>query len=452
METSLESIMFQGKHNPLVNELIERFTRCINLYKEGTYDPMVDEMDNITHAILQRIGINCTLKMKEVDLLSKLFFSPYSAYMDMEGINAVSLLHPKMTEAFSKGDLNTFNPMQLLNGRIDYKQCKVDGVFSKIKFNFTFTTMMFDGRLDGEELTAVLMHELSHCWDFLTMIGQGVVTSALCVGIADFFNRHDSEDVKLKFGTMVIKNIDPKAKDVNPTADELMGVVVRSVNDRFEKTTGLKWKADETGEYLADQFASRWGLGVSLVKVLSKLEHRNSLSGKIGLGGAWTGVFGAIMTFVMSPWKMLIDPQIKLSLPMIPIKYKLMVAGINIPLYLITIILTEFVTQAVVDFIYPYGKHPSLQNRILAVRRDQISILQNKDLTPEERKGILADIDAIDSTYGEVKDWDNKFTTLTYELTNLITGKRRELNLKRDIADRTNNRLYELSARLEALK
>lgn len=443
---STEALSYQGKHHPLINLIVEQFTLCNKYYADDDFTALKDALDHITLHVKNTIGFNTTITITDPGRLSRILSSPYRASVTLPSHTAFNPLDVNAMKRYSEGDLSSFVPERLLKGSIDYRSGKVSGFFSEILYSLEFTTIMFDGRLSGEELAGVYVHELGHIWSMSVMMGQSLITSTLCAGIVDFFQRYDDTEKRLQFGKMLNKAL----KTDIPAEDDMsryVGVIVNTVEQRFENDTGLKFKANELNERLADQFASHWGVGVSLASAIKKLYANNSFAGKLRLGSQWTGVLGAIGTVYSIPWKVFL----KADFIVLPLRYKFMVSGIVATTYIVAVTLATLIAHGLGEMINPHGTHPSPKARINAIRRDHVALLQQK-VSDTERKALLADIDAIDAVYTDVKAWDNTLNDFFKTMAGYITGKQRDINAKESIADRTHNRLHELTARLEALK
>lgn len=443
---SFEAIAYQGRYNPLVALVVERFTRSIELYKNERFSDHKNTLDEICAYVKDYTGFKTSITLIDPTTVSKMLFSPYRASVSIPSTASFNPLNPKAMKAYSNGDIRSFKPETLLDGTMDFKQGKVTGFYSAINYDIEYTTMMFDGRLSGEELAAVYFHELGHVWSISVMLGQSLITSALCAGVTDFFNRHEDVAKRMTFGRMVLSSVDPKA-DADPTVESLTKVIVTSVEQRFQNTTGLKFKANELNERLADQFAVKWGLGLSMALVIKKLQTNNSFAGKVGLASKWTGVVGASVTLIQIPWKSLMSPAMLVG----STKLKVITGGVWTVTTIVSMTIIAMMVEGIGVLINPNGRHPSSKERIKALKREHIALLQQK-ISAKERAAILADIDAIDDAYEEVLEWDDLFEDVFSQLGGYITGKQRDINAKDSIADRTHNQLDELTARLEALK
>lgn len=443
---STEVLAYQGRHHPFITLVVNQFTQCIEHYKVDELNQLKDALDHICWHAKSNTGLDISITMIEPGLLSRALGTPYRASVTIPTIASLNPLNPTAMKRFSEGDLSSFKPDDLLNGHIDYVNAKVSGFFSEIRYSMEFTTIMFDGRLSGEELAGIFMHELGHPWMISVMMGQSLVTSALCAGIVDFFNRYEDMDKRLQFGRMLLKNIDPKA-DPNVDVTEFVAVVLNTVDQRFENSTGLRFKPHHINELLADQFALRWGVGVSLTVAIKKLYAQNTYLGQMRFGHQWAGVLSALGMVYTIPWKSVL----KVDFLLLPTRYKFIASGVMGVTYLVSMVIATLITEGLKNTINPHGTHPSAKKRIEALRRGHIALLQQK-VSPTERSALLADIDAIDVIYNDVKEWDNLLSLFFNKITEYFSASKRAAKAADNIADRTHNRLHELTARLEALK
>lgn len=445
----MESILYQGKHNPFANGLINIFNEAIESISKNDFNGARNTLDSVAPTVKQFTGISADVIVTEVTKLTKVVGSPYTvSVIGQNDYAQTNLLNPSATEALREGNLSTFRPESLLNGKMDFKTGKVSGFYSDIKFTFDFSEPTLDGSLTGEELASILLHELGHAWSLLATMGVGTVTSAMVAGISDFYQRYEDPKKRLAYGKMVSQASGSK-RDYSDEV-ELINAVVANCDSMYENITGLRFKSDTTGEYLADQFATRWGMGTSLAVALSKLYTVNSYVGKLRMGGRWKGILGTTARIVSSPLLAMFKPLANTNVP--AIVFAPVVAGTTFLVVGTTFeVLFSMMITKITDTVYPNGQHPSLVKRVEAIRRDNIAMLQTK-LSKVDKTAILSDLDVIDELYKDVRNWTNIYTDVVKNLENFITGKSRGTNYIESLADRTHNRLHELKARIEAIQ
>lgn len=443
--TSFEAVAYQGRHHPTVVRISDLYQQAITAYGVNDLSAIKNLLDQISTLVKKQLNIELSIRMIETSRLTKVFSSPYRISVEIPKHAAFNPLNTKAMELYQNGEVRVVDPTALTSGYLDYKNCKVHGYLSEIPFTMEFTTDVFDGRVNGEKLCAALFHELGHVWSILSMTNEATITSALCAGVVDFFQRYEDPDKRVQFTRAFLQGVDPKAQ-VTADPQELIAVAVSSLGPRFEKTTQLPFRPNELNELLADQFAVHWGLGVSMVQVMKELHLGNSYVGKLGLTGQWSGILSMTISIYSFPWKTFT----KGAFLIVPLKFKFIISGVVVSVYLVVMTLATLIASSLSSLLSPHGRAPTLRERVLNVKREHIALLQQK-VSDEERRALLDDITAIDEVYKEVKEWSNPVSQFFQELAGYISGKQRQANTVNSIAGRVNNPLHELAARLELL-
>lgn len=448
---SLEAILYQGKHNALVNGLVHIFEQAIQYKAEEDYPKVVDILNTLPGLIKEKTGMYFAVSLTTPGILSKSIGSPYNVTVSHTPETAqINVLNPVATKRFKEGDLKSFKVTDLVNGRMDFNKVFVTGFYQEVMFEMKVSDFLLDGKVTAEQLSAIVLHELGHAWTILASMGVGVITSSLAAGIMDFFNRYDDPAQRAQFGKMVSKSIGSNVDHVDEK--HLISAVVTNTDTTFTKVTGLKYKSNTVNEQLADQFASQWGMGLSLAEALRAVYDSNSLFGRMGVSGQYRGMIGTTRAIIMSPWMLLFSSPVVAGVKATPI-----VATGVVPVLVSTAVISvvmaciSFTLETLVDLIQPHGRHPTLPQRVESIRRDQIALLRTK-LSKAEKIAILDDIDAIDKVYKDVVSWDNVYHKKINELLKYIWGTTQEANYKDSLANRNDNLLYELKTRLESSK
>lgn len=448
---SLESILYQGKSNPLVNAINYHFDKVIQAKARNDYSALKDNLNMIGTVVTNRTGIRLDVILEDTSTFNKIFGNPYSMSISLPTENAhLNILNPKATKLFTSGNIDSFKVLDIVNGTMDYNEVKVSGFYSDIIFELKLYDMLLDGKVEAEHLTSVVMHELGHIWTILATIGVGVITSAMAAGVVDFFGRYDNPAVRAKFGKMVSKSVGSNVDVVDEK--DLITTVLASTETTFTKLTSLKYKSTATNELLADQFASRWGTGASLVEALRRIYDANTWLGRVGMTGKWRGVLGTIQTISTSPWiHFFMDHRIQGKLVTSVISRGAMTASAVATSIVITTVLGSFIAEVLVDLFLPNGTHPDIKQRIEFIRRDQVALLRT-NLSKKDRALILKDIDSIDKVYKDVQWWGNHYRDNLRSLVRKLWGTTQDIDYKDSLSLRDNNPLHELKARLDQLK
>lgn len=447
---SLESILYQGKGNPLVNAINYHFDAAIKSRASGDYSALKDNLDMIGNLVRRDTGIHLDVFLEDVGVFNKIFGNPYSMSVTLPTDNAhLNILNPSATKAFTSGNLDSFQVLDLVNGHMDYQKVKVSGFYSNVVFELKLYDVILDGKVEAEHLTAIVFHELGHIWTILATMGVGVITSAMAAGVVDFFDRYDDPKVRARFGKMVSKSVGSKVDVVDEK--DLIATVLTSSETTFTKLTSLKFKSTTSNELLADQFASRWGTGASLVEALRRIHDANTWLGRVGISGKWRGILGTLRSVSISPWlHIFIDHRVKGKVIASAISKGALATTVTATMIIVMTALASFIAEMLVDLLLPNGGHPNIKQRIEFIRRDHVALLRTK-LSKKDKALVLADIDAIDKTYKDVQWWGNHYHDNMRRYIRKLWGSTQESDYKDSLSLRDNNPLHELKARLDQL-
>lgn len=444
--TSFEAILHQY-NNDLPKVMTNYFAKAIMAQRDKKYDDLTDILTDLGTSVQQRTGIQMSYHVnRDIDFVSKTL-NPYTVSVATPVTPSINLLNPKATKALAEGKKLPESLTEYVNGYIDFKQVKVSGIYSYFIFRTELSEPILDGVLDPEEVAAIMLHELGHAWDSLVMLGQGLVSGALAAGIHDFFDRHDASERRLEFSKRVSKQLGKEVATDNES--ELTMLILSEQHEILQQTTGMKFRAIETSEFLADAFAAKFHMGVSLAKALKKLRYHNSFPKRVGLPEEMTGLVNALLVVTSYPVKDILWPQV--HAPYMTISKALLMSAKGMVVGTFTVMLFTILGNLLVEVYQPHGSHPNIKARLRNIRRTYVNALRQRP-TEYERKRILEDMDAIDAIYDQLDNDPLKLFEWLNDLGNRITGVSVRRDAKEGVASRSDNVLYELKARLEAKK
>jgi hypothetical protein len=203
----------------------------------------------------------------------------------------------------------------------------------------------------------------------------------------------------------------------------------------MQKTAGTRWYDKRLAEAVSDQYAARWMLGAALVRALAKRERARGMFATSGFDSPWLGMLSNTLTLVTLPFSALAKAGVSaFALESI--------AGIA-KTFAINLIFTTGIEM--ID----ERTYASPKMRIMAIRRELVTILKDRNLDAKTRGSILGDLEVIDNEIAQIHDMGDvvrKIGAFTYEMIRGIRQDEASNDLKEDLA---NNRLYELSASLK---
>lgn len=443
---SLESIAYQGKSNRLVNGLTTLYTDALEYYANGELNRVIDTLEEIGAHIKSVTGINMTVTQYTPSLMSKVFMNSYTAAVTIP--NGVQNLNPVDQHSFKRlteGELDSKGHASLINGKIDFKKGTVSGYYTQFSFNMRISTTMLEGKISAESLVGVTLHELAHAWDYLVHIGIGTITTALAAGVHEFFDRYSDPAKRMRLFIRVTGDTDPNIDIKDLTPDNATVYLVANSDRWIKDWTGIEFKSGESGEYLADQFAVKWGGGLSLVTALRDITYLDSLVGKLSIPSRWSGGVNTALNVFTGTLFLNLNRARKATNATAATLGAVAVRGVGIEL------LVAFLVEVIAKATHPYGQHPSISSRVERIRSDLVGTLREVK-NPAEKQLILKDLEALDILADEVTDWREMYRSFFRDIVRQVSGRTREDNFKRSVAERNNNRLYELLARIEATK
>lgn len=172
-------------------------------------------------------------------------------------------------------------------GGLDFKKARASGIFSQLEYRIELLTPLFKEETDF--IIAIIMHELGHIWTFMEYVHHVTYKNVIVTSIVKDFLGIKEDNLRVEFISKInniygvkvpeelTKQSDPKAQLV------VIGDIYKQMYNDFSETTYNTTSV----EVLADQFASRFGLGINMIKGMS------------GNAFSWKGISVSILlTFV----------------------------------------------------------------------------------------------------------------------------------------------------------
>lgn len=166
----------------------------------------------------------------------------------------------------------------MIEGEVNLKTGRVSGIFSEIDIDVFFATGWFKHLdLTAMERVAVLLHELGHPFTYLEYLSEATRTNYALAAIKEGFAQTEDRTIRYKLVTQLEKSLNVKLSDPNgvvATTDPgvVEVIVVTAVVDRVRSEMGNSTYDAFSVESLADQYASRMGVGKDLISALAKID------------------------------------------------------------------------------------------------------------------------------------------------------------------------------------
>jgi hypothetical protein len=176
--------------------------------------------------------------------------------------------------------IGKFSKDKILKGSVDLKNAKVDGVFKEIQSDIFFDRkIMSEGsKLTTYELAAILIHEIGHIFTHLEYVTRSVTTNQSLSMLLKCLDKNITLDKKeIVFNTLIgEKNNNKEAVKLAMNAKSKQEVTIITLQQDIELSKselGVSVYDYTSSEYLADQFAARFGASRYVVTALNKLNN-----------------------------------------------------------------------------------------------------------------------------------------------------------------------------------
>jgi len=376
-----------------------------------------------------------TFMEKETGLKIDLKFNtPYPPCMMPIHVNPSSILGDSNFKDYYTKDANKVIKKLEDNEKtfVDLKNAKVGGAFSTVpsKIYMGFRQLK-DMKLTAREAAAVFMHEVGHAFVAYELAFNTIQTNQILLALHKSLVAKDQKlfEYSLK---LTEKRIGPSSGVYNELKEEtdtnvVTTVVMAKIQEKRVSELGTAAYDKTTYEALADNFATRMGLGRELVTSLEKI-HR--LYGSPEYSGETRFMYNMIQIIVAS-YFMLLGAVLGSVL--------LMIAGA--PIFFL-------ITWTVSDGAEYQNVYDKLKIRYKRVREQLISRLKVKSLAPELVKNILEDLKVLDKIIeqtGEFSSILNVVGNIIYP-SNWVLSSRK--NAQRLLEELASNDLFIKAAQL----
>lgn len=191
--------------------------------------------------------------------------SPGVVFRSNKGI----LSHMRKIEKDRTKDYKNVNAKK---GWIDNKRAVVGGYLGEVRHYLIVNFSFFHGKFTSEEVVAVIIHEIGHAFTGLANHYRLVTTNMALTTMLDDINGNKPEKVFYKYKRYFSpEELINSGLSEDSEIEDFYGPLASKYIDTLDSNI-LNNKYDETNfEYLADNFATRMGVGKDLVSGLHKL-------------------------------------------------------------------------------------------------------------------------------------------------------------------------------------
>lgn len=339
---------------------------------------------------------------------------------------------------------------ELFKGEVNLKTGMVSGIYSDIPIDifcatefFTWPQMKTQG-IRGEHIAAILVHEMGHAFTYLRYLGKMVLSNVVVSEIIKKQHEGEGDKVVQEVVRVAEQKTGWRIRDlgeINRSTDPLViqQIVMASVVESIRSELGTKFYDRRAFEFSSDQFVARHGGAHLIVQSLDLMykcypAYINEYRGRTGnyiasishwLSNIGIGMFvGASFTIIMG---------VMAALPI------LLVGGA----ISVVMILLSGVDEGIYD---------PIEHRYRAMRREVIASSKDQNLTTQQRRGLLEQIQAIDEIIDSLTH-KHYFGPSVFSawLTGIFNGRPAEQKFQRQLEELVNNRLFELSNKLQSV-
>ena len=429
---SLEAIAIQPNRD-YVNKCIAIFQRCIDQASDEA--AILIELEKLAKLTADVTKIKVTFGYTKPELIA----GRYLCSIRAPQLTSFNPLLPKMMEKVANLDYENFVPEQLLKGEVDLVKCQVSGFYCDLEFNIKWTPAMFDGMLEADELCAVYFHELGHAWTMMEFMGQTIITNSILAGAVGQIAQDTPPERVFEIGKAAILMSGGEMPDEITDLQDIVIAVQIGQERRIQRRLQCKYVGNRLVERLADQFATRYMVGASLVKAFGKMERkRNPLVASTGYDPKWVGLTSNLLSIVSFPYTTLRAGVVRFTVGLLK-GYSLSIAAPLLQASLMDYMNTRF---GMADTETPIERTRSIQ-------REMIGFLRDPSLPDDIRKQVLADIAILDTELRNVHKYGDVFGKVFRFAYNVAVGRAHGVGQATVQESLANNRLYEASASLK---
>lgn len=422
---TLEAINYQAK-SMLFQDLTFAFQ---NFIAGGKWTQKDMDQLNLSKIVMRHTGLNLEFK---VDLGEMNAYavppiidvnSPLMDRFRIMGLDSTEQLGDyhmsfKKISAFSKE----------MRGGIDRANGRVSGVFSKILTSVTIGTGLWErGKLTPEEVAAVCLHEIGHVFTFLECLMQTATMNMVLTSANQALGKTTEMEHRLQLVHETALALDITVEDKESLArpnikpDVFNAVFLKAAMEpKLRSSAGSATYDLRSSEFLADQFAARYGAGRALVTGLDRMHrtmggaHRRSLATHIAVQAIWTVYYG--MLIATSP----------------------VTGAIMILLLLI--------------FANPEAKvYDDPAERLQRIRNDLVQSLKDNSLPAKVREQIVKDIELVDEARKGVVDRRSYFTYIWMAVSSKRRDQFKQMRFQQEIEGLVNNEFFVKAQQLKNL-
>jgi len=390
--------------------------------KEPANGELLDEM---AATIKQHTGISLTVRL----------FKGMGAVVELPALTASNPIVNQWRKGpwMSKKGVDLINAADKpLDGTIDLRKGKVDGVFTEVKQTLGIGDQLLRHptvTFSSEEIVAIILHEVGHVFTYFEMMTRQASANYIIRGTVEQLSEAKDRKDKIRILKDTQDRTGVDLGDIDELADiadrRAVAVTLYKKQDDYTRSE-LGFSAYDTvgAESLADQFAARHGLALELVTGLDRIARV-------------TGNPAYMSTMTMVGIKLVLWGSLVGASLLSPI-------GVGV--------LTGFGILKVFFTLFEVEEYDELPQRFKRIRHQLIDGLKQPGISDSQRTSTVADIKQIDAI---VSNLSEHTSMMAFVFNHLIPSRRRadrSKSFQQDIETMLANDLYLKATELEQFK
>lgn len=343
---------------------------------------------------------------------------------------------------------------ELFKGTVDITTGKVSGIYTQIPVEVFTAVEFFKGRaatdFEPEQIAAVILHEIGHGFTYLRYLGKLALSNVVVAEITRRQHEGEGDKVMQEVVRVAEQKTGWRLRDlgeINNRRDPLVTqqVVMAAMVESIRSELGTKFYDRRAFEFSADQFVARHGGQQYIVQALDTMyrqypEYIREYRGRTG------NIAASLMGYVEATF---------MSAMTAAGAYLLFAGPVGMgAVGLLSLVMGGFSVIGILFAGVDDGIYDPIEHRFKAMRRELIASAKYTDLPVATRKQIVKQMEEIDAILREVEENGKGYfhpDVLTQYVIGVFTGRPAEQKFQRTLEELVNNRLFELSNKLQTV-
>jgi len=340
---------------------------------------------------------------------------------------------------------------ELFKGEVNLKTGKVSGIYADIPIDIflaiEFFTMPALKAIQAEHIAAILVHEMGHAFTYLRYLGKLTLSNVVLSEIVKKQHESESDKVVQEVVRVAEQKTGWRLRDlgeINAKTDPLVvqQIVMAGAVESIRSELGTKFYDRRAFEFSSDQFVARHGGAHLIVQSLDIMykcypkyitEYRGRMGNYLASLAQWsTHVFTGLSVGAWA-YTLAVGAGAAAMTPAL-------IIGGAVGVLLVLLSGGDF------------GVYDPIEHRYRAMRRELIASSKDQSISTEQRRLLVDQIQAIDDVVNTLTHKHYFGPALVGEwFRGIFNGRPAEQKFQRQLEELANNRLFELSNKLQSV-